>query len=36
MEGFAHTPKTRDAIVEARGEIASHFWRGVASLFGRR
>lgn len=36
METFAHTAEMRARIAAARQECASYFWRGVASIFGRR
>lgn len=36
MESFAHTPELRARILAGRAEVSRHFWRAVASLFGRR
>lgn len=35
MESFAHNAQTRAAIAQARGEVATYFWRGLASVFRR-
>lgn len=35
MESFAPDARTRDAIIAARGEVASHFWRRIAEFFRR-